>query len=518
MTNKAPMTNDQKGPSTLVIGHWSLGFCWSLGLGHWGFRALVIGVWSLAIASTAFGQAKKPTVAVPMASCVTAECHQNVKDYKVLHGPVNVNACDACHKLTSAADHKFELYRDKTATCTFCHKVDTTDMPVVHKPVTQGDCLGCHNPHGGSTAKFVRGNTMKELCARCHQDPTLDKKMIHGPAAAGACGSCHQPHASKFPKLLTAQGRDLCLSCHTEMKTQMTQVKFTHKAVEQDCTNCHDPHASNYPKQIKQAPAQLCTSCHEHDKIKAAAMDSKDKHSVVTNDAACLNCHTAHGGDLPKLMRADPIKVCMKCHNEKIEVNKDKTVLAVSEVLDPAMSKHGPIREGNCGGCHNVHGSDQQKLLAKPYPETFYQSFSVDKYELCFSCHDKQLVLTQKTEGLTGFRNGTENLHFLHVNKQDRGRNCRACHETHASAQDLHVRNSVPYGSWMMPLNFKKTQTGGSCSPGCHKEYQYDRDVPVLYTPAASPGNPTTSPSPTSAPARASSAIATDSAAKGNVK
>jgi predicted CXXCH cytochrome family protein len=406
-----------------------------------------------------------------------------VKEFKVLHGPVNVNACDACHKLTSAQEHKFELYRDKTATCTFCHKVDVSNMPVVHKPLAQGECLSCHNPHGGATPKFTRGSMPKDLCNQCHKDVTAEKKMVHGPAAAGACGSCHLSHASQYPKLLTAQGQELCLSCHTEMKNQMKQVKFTHKAVEQDCMSCHDAHASNFPKQIKSAPIEMCTSCHEHEKIKHDATEARFKHSIVTKDAACLNCHTAHGGDLAKLMRADPLKVCMKCHNEKIEVSKDKTIAAVSEAIDPATIKHGPIRDGNCGGCHSVHGSDVARLLAKPYPEPFYQGFSVEKYELCFSCHDKQLVLMQKTEGLTGFRNGTRNLHFVHVNKADRGRSCRACHSTHASIQPLHVRESVPYGNWQMPINFNKTDSGGSCSPGCHRQYEYDRNNPVKYAP-----------------------------------
>jgi predicted CXXCH cytochrome family protein len=455
---------------------------------------ILVAMLTLAFASAASAQTTKPakpTAAVANASCVTSECHKDVKDYKVIHGPVNVNACDACHKLEDAKQHKFTLYRSKAETCTFCHKVEIADMPVVHKPVTQGDCLGCHNPHGGATSKFTRGNTMAELCSRCHQDVMANKKVVHGPAAAGACGSCHMAHASQYPKLLVAQGRDLCLSCHTEMKNQMKTVKFTHKAVEQDCVSCHDAHASNYPKQIKLPPAELCTSCHEHDKIKQAAMDSKHKHSVVTNDQACLNCHTAHGGDLAKLMKTEQIKVCMKCHNEQIQVSKDKVVPAMSEVLDPAMNKHGPIRDGNCGGCHNVHGSDQAKLLAKPYPETFYQGFSVDKYELCFSCHDKQLVLLPKTTGLTGFRNGDRNLHFVHVNKADRGRNCRACHTAHASAHELHIRDSVPYGNWQMPINFRKTEAGGSCSPGCHKPYEYDRNNPVPAAPAA-PAAPTT--------------------------
>jgi len=456
-------------------------------------RFLIAALAILASAQMAFAQTTRPSTVLAAESCV--DCHAGVKNYKVVHGPVNVNACDACHKLTDPSKHIFTPVRDKTETCTFCHKLDLHNNPVIHKPVTEGQCLQCHNPHGGKTSNFLRGETMTDLCAKCHKDVTGGKSHVHGPVAAGACASCHQGHSSKFPKLLAVQGRDLCLSCHSEMKAQMAKVKFQHKAVEQDCSICHDAHASNFAMQIKQSPLQLCTSCHEHDKIKAAAMDSTHKHSVVTNDAACLNCHTAHGGDLAKLMRTDQIKVCMKCHDQKIDRGKDvKAVAAVSELLDPKMIKHGPAADGNCGGCHNVHGSNVSRLLKKEYPEVFYQGFALDKYDLCFTCHDKQLVVTEKTTGLTNFRNGEVNLHYLHVNKSDKGRSCRACHTVHASSNSSQIRDSVPYGKWQMPLNFKKAETGGSCSPGCHKPLEYDRVKAVDYDAPAPTKTTTTQP------------------------
>jgi len=421
----------------------------------------------------------KPNTVIAPANCVTSECHADVKQYKVVHGPVNVNACEACHKATDVTKHEFALARPKAETCTFCHQIETVGMPVVHKPVTDRQCLSCHDPHGGTTGKFLRKARMDQLCNDCHQDPTAGKSKIHGPVAAAACGSCHQAHASKNPKLLVATGRDLCFTCHVEMKAQMARVQFKHKAVEQDCITCHDPHASNYPMQTRDPPVQLCTNCHEHDKIKEAALLSSNKHSIVTSGDGCLNCHTAHGGDLAKLLKNDQMKVCMKCHNEPQKDLHGQVIPAVSEVLDLNMTKHGPINEKNCAGCHNVHGSDVSHLLAKQYPAQFYQGFALEKYALCFTCHDKQLVLTQKTTGLTKFRNGDENLHFVHVNKADRGRNCRACHDLHAGPQPLLVRTSVPYGNWEMPINFKPTATGGSCAPGCHKEFKYDRDSPV---------------------------------------
>jgi predicted CXXCH cytochrome family protein len=91
-------------------------------------------------------------------------------------------------------------------------------------------------------------------------------------------------------------------------------------------------------------------------------------------------------------MRNDPIKVCMKCHENDQKDPSGRVVHKRRDGADPKLSKHGPIRDGNCAGCHNTHGSDISRLLKAPYPEAFYQPFSEDKYQLCFSCHDKQLV------------------------------------------------------------------------------------------------------------------------------
>jgi predicted CXXCH cytochrome family protein len=192
-------------------------------------------------------------------------------------------------------------------------------------------------------------------------------------------------------------------------------------------------------------------------------------------------------------MKSDPVAACLSCHDKEVPVatgQATRVIAAVSEVKDKSLSLHGPIREGNCAGCHTVHGGQVARLLTKPYPDAFYESFDVSKYDLCFSCHDKQLVQLPKTTGLTQFRNGDQNLHYLHVNKDDRGRSCRACHATHASANPVHVRDSVPYGKWEMPINFAQTSSGGSCTPGCHKEASYDREKAVRYGDAApaSPG------------------------------
>jgi predicted CXXCH cytochrome family protein len=85
-------------------------------------------------------------------------------------------------------------------------------------------------------------------------------------------------------------------------------------------------------------------------------------------------------------------------------------------------------------------------------------------------------VVAPSAKGLTNFRNGDKNLHFVHVN-QAKGRTCRACHEVHASKRPFHIREAVPFGDsgWELEINYQRSQDGGSCSPGCHKTRAYSR-------------------------------------------
>jgi hypothetical protein len=72
------------------------------------------------------------------------------------------------------------------------------------------------------------------------------------------------------------------------------------------------------------------------------------------------------------------------------------------------------------------------------------------------------------------------------------GRSCRACHEVHASQQDHHIRDSVPYGSkgWMLKVNFVKSPTGGSCSRTCHATKTYNNTRTSAAEPAAAAAAP----------------------------
>ena len=421
----------------------------------------------------------RPSEPIDPRHCVTAECHAQVKQFAVVHAPVSSDTCDACHESTDAFAHKFAIRRDKAELCTHCHEFSTAGLPVVHKPVADGDCLGCHDPHGGATRSLSREDTTEALCGRCHESVTRNLTSLHGPVRQGECDSCHTPHASQFPRLVDLTGADLCLACHVEMEPRLAGRKHKHEALKEGCQKCHDVHGSTVAMALHKSPPQLCFDCHQKlsEQISAATV----KHSVVTAERACAECHDVHASDFDHLTVDRPSAVCLNCHEKDVR-HEDRIIAGVPEIAVPGNLQHGQLKEGECGGCHAVHGGQHESLLQKQYSKRFYQRFAPDNYELCFACHDQKLATEPETTTATGFRDGTRSLHFVHANHGERDKNCRACHLTHAGPNPRLVRNFLPYGVWEMPINFASTPTGGSCFPGCHPYEGYDREHPVAAT------------------------------------
>jgi predicted CXXCH cytochrome family protein len=217
---------------------------------------------------------------------------------------------------------------------------------------------------------------------------------------------------------------------------------------------------------------QLCGEC--HDDIVELAEEARVDHASTLTGEECLHCHSPHAADNESNLREPQLKLCLGCHDEPVEFNGSK-LANIKSLLDRNPEWHDPIREEGCTVCHQPMGGEIFRLLTKAFPAKFYASFGLEKYALCFSCHEQTLVTSKQTRSLTGFRDGSRNLHSLHVNKRRRGRTCRACHEMHASKNSFQIREKSRFGKWMMPINFRERETGGSCQPGCHRREAYDR-------------------------------------------
>ncbi len=418
---------------------------------------------------------EKPTT--EQASCVTEQCHADYAKKTHVHAPVQLGDCKSCHRSLDVSQHTFKSTREGKDLCEFCH-LEQSSRQNVHDPLVKGKCTDCHDPHSSEGEFLLKAPTVGELCAQCHKEGQ-GLSHPHGPVAVGQCTMCHDSHSADHKALLLDEPTNLCFSCHVVTKEELQQYEFIHEPARNDCIGCHDAHGANNAKMLKASAPDLCYSCHTE--IKDTAEKSKYKHSAVTQKESCNFCHTPHASTVQYGLKAAPGELCLSCHKEGMVKPNGETLEAFTKQIENKKYLHGPVAQKDCKGCHVTHGSDHFRLLAEEYPARFYAPFKVENYKLCFSCHQESLVLTEKTAELTDFRNGDRNLHYVHVNKPQRGRTCRSCHATHASDEPKHIRESVPYGAWDLPINYAKSETGGRCAPGCHVPYSYDRNAAVVY-------------------------------------
>ena len=349
-------------------------------------------------------------------------------------------------------------------TCVQCHG-DVVKHTVLHPKAS--DCVSCHVPKARDAHQF----TVK-ACASCHQMVKQNDKYVHGPVAAGECLACHDPHGSDEPQQVRMFGAELCERCHVDMKARLVEKRFTHAPVKEDCSSCHNPHASPSKYQIRVDSAEQCLGCHKT--LRKELVTARVQHEAVAVDRECINCHDPHASDLDKQLKGSSMELCLSCHDKEQDAPGGK-VQNVKSWLETHTDLHGPIRQQDCVGCHLPHDSEHFRLLRKDYPEKFYSPYDPKNYELCFMCHEPDLAKVERTSTVTGFRDGDRNLHFLHVNRTEKGRTCRACHEAHSSTMPKHLRETVPFGEWQLPVGYQPTPDGGRCTPGCHLPMEYTR-------------------------------------------
>ena len=410
-------------------------------------------------------------------SCVDAGCHSDYRESQYVHGPVLLEHCSMCHE-TVENRHVFRMAADGVEMCTLCHKMKF--QSVIHEPVTKGECLKCHDPHSSEFPALVRTATSGDLCYSCHEETEarMSNTFMHAPVAKGECILCHAAHSAGTKQLLISEGTDLCLSCHTQELESQLELEYLHLPVGEDCGKCHDPHSGNNSMLTFKDQPEFCYDCHQD--IARLFQKSSTVHEGALHEKSCSNCHAAHASSFPGLLVDHPYELCLSCHDEEIQGSDGSVVENVAKMIEDNPYRHGPVVQKNCVACQDPHGAGIFSLLVSPYPEEFYAPFSLTEYALCFTCHSQDIFLEERTTTLTNFRDGDVNLHFLHVNKEEKGRTCRACHETHASSQKAHIRSAVPYGDWAFPVVFESDDDGGACLSGCHEEQSYTREYKAV--------------------------------------
>ena len=398
------------------------------------------------------------------------DCHDDIIEQKIKHA-VAEDDCENCHMANGNAHPQegvkgFELGDEVPALCFMCHDENTKSN--IHPPSEEGECLTCHSPHSSANKGLLINAPQAALCFDCHDASIAEKQFKHKPVAEGNCSNCHDPHQSEYDQLLKAEKKLLCLSCHTSAQMQM-EFSSKHVPFEDDCANCHETHSADHEKLLLQKTPELCFNCHDN----PVSEEAKSIHKVVTEGTACANCHNPHASKEDMLLTKAGKDLCLSCHSKSIKTEK-RTVANIGQLLKKGNMVHGIIELDGCAVCHNAHASEFQALLNSPFPEDTYTAASVENFELCFMCHDPELMLLEKTTSATNFRNGDQNMHYLHMNGS-KSRNCIMCHNVHGSSSAHLIADKVKFGNWDMPIDYKVNDNGGSCNTGCHAEKKYIR-------------------------------------------
>ncbi len=338
--------------------------------------------------------------------------------------------------------------------------------------------LGAEAKGGDKEASMRKKGGGKKKVALKKAFPTkpLEKgaKRSHAPYNQGNCSICHQKDDPKDPGPVKMATNKLCLGCHEPQRANLMSKRIVHAPVAKDCSYCHNSHNSQHRHLLYRAPKQLCGACHASIK---SAFNSKSKHDAVVKKRGCKNCHASHASNARGLLLSNQYGLCIKCHGkDDVKDDKGRVLKNLKKLGEDKAFHHVPFAKKTCSECHSPHGSKNHHLLVSAYPEEFYAPFEKGTYALCFKCHKEERVAQAETIRLTGFRDGSKNLHYVHVVGQGRGRTCRSCHEDHATEHNHLIRQSVPFGSsgWTLQLNYEGTKTGGSCARTCHDTKKYN--------------------------------------------
>jgi predicted CXXCH cytochrome family protein len=334
----------------------------------------------------------------------------------------------------------------------------------------QLQCTSCHDPHNNTFNDFlVVTSQYSQLCLQCHQKkywPVSSHNLsnatwkgfgsnpwFHTPyetVAENACENCHSPHnAEGRNRLLNYFSEETnCLICHngsvaaTDIRSMLNK-SYVHNVYSYsrlhdpeernivqtrhvECADCHNPHAS---RNFKTAPP------YANGFIEGVQGVDRNGNSVAHIQFQYELCYRCHADSPVKPASATPRQI--EQNNVRLEFDSNNPSYHPIENLgkNPDVpSLISPLSESGviyCTDCHSSNGNDSPKgphgsiyphILKYRYETADYTPESYQNYELCYQCHNRNLILN----GLDSF---TREVHRKHIVEEQTP--CNVCHEPH---------------------------------------------------------------------------------------
>lgn len=358
-------------------------------------------------------------------------------------------------------------------------------------------CMSCHDPHqdpagaGRRVPPFWRSDRFQDVCEKCHQASLVDAPHADEGLLTMGCGSCHVGHGVAGEPLLPAREENACFRCHgtaEDVRERVAEGSLSQRA---------------WPTLIE----PLFALPHHH-----PVQESRGEHvfgedlqaqgAVAPRHVECVDCHALHGEQAPARLagiraKGTPVvgvlgetpeyEVCYDCHGAVASLPYGET--DKSAEFDPNNPSYHPIeaasrakstpsllspwREGDlmtCTDCHSgdreagprgPHGSSNPWILKAMYTATDGAPESTRTYALCYGCHSRSIVLSDRS--WAG--------HDDHV--VTARTSCYACHDSHGSPNNPSL---IRFGKDIRYTNVTPSTTGrleydpvaGTCTLGCH--------------------------------------------------
>ena len=246
-------------------------------------------------------------------------------------------------------------------------------------------CAMCHDgvaeQFGFSTHARLKEWEIRSEYSKCeachgagskHVDEGGDAQFIfnfkgkEGREASKACLSCHYDgHAAEWPGSAHFMAGLGCGDCHTIHQSRQTQPlparPLIGSANRSPMMGMVQPIRPGAPAKasLTKQEPDLCIDCHQE---KRAQINYSSHHPIIERKMSCSNCHDVHGSDEDSLLATSEglNDLCTSCHPAQ---------------MGPFVFEHAAVEEG-CNTCHEPHGTLANNLLKQNEPF------------LCLQCHE----------------------------------------------------------------------------------------------------------------------------------
>jgi len=265
--------------------------------------------------------------------------------------PRIVDDCLDCHEdydesLTGTVHQIHKNESKRSPACSDCHSGSLTHLE-------DPQISNITNPAAVSVEQA------SSLCKQCHltdHQQQMAESNVHAESGVN-CSACHKIHNNGRPALLSGREPELCYGCHQQVRGEFF-FPYRHP-VEDGIVKCSECHRTLDERDQRFTARELngtCLDCHnefqgpfpfEHQ----AAVD------YSTEEGGCLNCHAAHGSNLPRMLvqPLDPpdYALCSQCH------------VVPGHRFNSYHADRWAGRQ--CTECHvDIHGSYVSKYLLRP--------------------------------------------------------------------------------------------------------------------------------------------------------